>query len=413
MKRRVVVTGMGVVSPVGIGITTFWDSLISGKSGIRQIIKFDATDYPVTIGGEIVDLNPENYFSRKEIQRMDLFTTYAMVATQEAIEHSGLSDGIQDMDRFGVIVGSGIGGIETIDQQHTILQSRGIRAVSPYLTPKMIIDIVAGQISIRWGLKGPNYSVVSACASASHAIGDAMRIIQYGDADVVISGGTEAGICPLGLVGFIRMKALSQRNDEPEKASRPFDANRDGFVISDGAGILVLEEAEHALKRGANIIGEIVGYGATADAYHITAPAPDGEGAARAMKRAIHDAGLYQTDVDYINAHGTSTPYNDKIETSAIKNVFADHAYKLYVSSTKSMTGHLLGASGGIEAIASLMSLNTSQLPPTINYETPDPECDLNYIPNKSIEVDIQTAMSNSFGFGGHNAVLIMKKWEE
>ncbi|MBC8175566.1 MAG: beta-ketoacyl-ACP synthase II [Candidatus Marinimicrobia bacterium] len=413
MKRRVVVTGMGVVSPVGIGIETFWDSLISGKSGIRQITKFDTTDYPVTIGGEIVDLNPEDYFSRKEIQRMDLFTTYAMVATQEAIEHSGLSDGIQDMDRFGVIVGSGIGGIETIDEQHTILQSRGIRAVSPYLTPKMIIDIVAGQISIRWRLKGPNYSVVSACASASHAIGDAMRIIQYGDADVVISGGTEAGICPLGLVGFIRMKALSQRNDEPEKASRPFDANRDGFVISDGAGILVLEEAEHALKRGANILGEIVGYGATADAYHITAPAPDGEGAARAMKRAIRDAGLNQTDVDYINAHGTSTPYNDKIETSAIKNVFADRAYNLYISSTKSMTGHLLGASGGIEAIASLMSLNTGQLPPTINYETPDPECDLNYIPNKSIEVDIQIAMSNSFGFGGHNAVLIIKRWEE
>lgn len=413
MKRRVVVTGMGVVSPVGIGIETFWDSLISGKSGIRQITKFDTTDYPVTIGGEIVDLNPEDYFSHKEIQRMDLFTTYAMVATQEAIEHSGLSDGIQDMDRFGVIVGSGIGGIETIDEQHTILQSRGIRAVSPYLTPKMIIDIVAGQISIRWRLKGPNYSVVSACASASHAIGDAMRIIQYGDADVVISGGTEAGICPLGLVGFIRMKALSQRNDEPEKASRPFDANRDGFVISDGAGILVLEEAEHALKRGANILGEIVGYGATADAYHITAPAPDGEGAARAMKRAIRDAGLNQTDVDYINAHGTSTPYNDKIETSAIKNVFADRAYNLYISSTKSMTGHLLGASGGIEAIASLMSLNTGQLPPTINYETPDPECDLNYIPNKSIEVDIQIAMSNSFGFGGHNAVLIIKRWEE
>ncbi|MDP6966054.1 MAG: beta-ketoacyl-ACP synthase II, partial [Candidatus Marinimicrobia bacterium] len=354
MKRRVVVTGMGVVSPVGVGTRLFWKSLTSGKSGIDTVTKFDTTDFPVKIGGEVKNFEKEAYIDKKLLNRLDDFTIFALVAADEAIKDAGLEDGIENMDRFGAVIGSGVGGLKTLETQIARLISRGPRTVSPFFVPMHIADIAPGHVSIRWGLKGPNYSVVSACATASNAIGDAMRLIQHGDADVIISGGTEAPITSIAYAGFANMKALSRRNDEPQKSSRPFDADRDGFVMGEGAGLIVLEEAEHAQSREAEIYGEAVGYGATADAYHITQPAPGGEGAIRAMKHAIADAGIEAKAVDYINAHGTSTQYNDKNETTAIRAVFGDHADTLTVSSTKSMTGHLLGASGGIDAIACL-----------------------------------------------------------
>jgi 3-oxoacyl-[acyl-carrier-protein] synthase II len=413
MKRRVVVTGMGVVSPVGVGTRLFWKSLTSGKSGIDTVTKFDTTDFPVKIGGEVKNFEKEAYIDKKLLNRLDDFTIFALVAADEAIKDAGLEDGIENMDRFGAVIGSGVGGLKTLETQIARLISRGPRTVSPFFVPMHIADIAPGHVSIRWGLKGPNYSVVSACATASNAIGDAMRLIQHGDADVIISGGTEAPITSIAYAGFANMKALSRRNDEPQKSSRPFDADRDGFVMGEGAGLIVLEEAEHAQSREAEIYGEAVGYGATADAYHITQPAPGGEGAIRAMKHAIADAGIEAKAVDYINAHGTSTQYNDKNETTAIRVVFGDHADTLMVSSTKSMTGHLLGASGGIEAIACLQTIRTGTIPPTINYETPDPDCDLNYAPNKIVTKEVNVAMSNTFGFGGHNAVLILKRWEK
>lgn len=412
MKRQVVITGMGVVSPVGNNVKAFWEALCSGKSGIGSITKFDAGDFQVTIGGEVKNLHAENYLEKKELNRLDDFTIYALIAAQEALEDAGLSDGLEDSDRFGVIVGSGVGGIATMEDQNRRLVSRGPRGISPYFIPMYISDIAPGHISMKWGLKGPNYSVVSACSSASHAIGDALRLIQYGDADAVLAGGSEAAVTPLALAGFINMRALSRRNAEPEKASRPFDADRDGFVMGEGAGLLVLESSDHAMNRGARIYGEVAGYGATADAYHVTAPAPGGEGAARAMKRALQDARIQPEDVDYINAHGTSTPYNDKAETEAIKTVFGDAAYKLRISSTKSMTGHLMGASGGIEAVATALAITEGIIPPTINYDTPDPECDLDYTPNKAARAEIKLAISNAFGFGGHNAVLVIRRWE-
>lgn len=412
MKRRVVVTGMGVVSPVGIGTDEFWDSLISGRSGIDYVTKFDASDMPVKFGGEVKNLDPGDYLAAKEIGRLDNFSIYALIAAEQALKDAGLEDGIDEMDRFGAVVGSGVGGIQTLEEQINRLINKGPRSVSPFFITRFISDIAPGQISMKWGLKGPNYSVVSACSSATHAIGDAMRLIQYGDADVIIAGGTEAAITRISYAGFARMKALSMRNDEPAKACRPFDADRDGFVMGEGAGLVILEEAEHAVKRQAKIYGETIGYGATADAYHVTAPAPGGEGAMRAMRRAIGDAGIDPTEIDYINAHGTSTPYNDKNETLAIKEVLGEHAARVHMSSTKSMTGHLLGASGGIETIASLLAINSGMIPPTINYETPDPECDLNYTPNEAAETRVDVAMSNTFGFGGHNAVLVMKRWQ-
>lgn len=412
MSRRVVITGMGVISPVGVGLNRYWDNLKSGYSGIVPVTKFDTSDCPVKIGGEVPsDFNPEDFLDKKEIKRLDNFSIYALIAAEEAIRHAGLEEGIPDMDRFGVVVGSGVGGLLTMEEQNKRLLNRGFRGVSPLFIPMYILDIAAGHISMKWGLKGPNYAVVSACATGSTAIGDALRHIQYGDADIFVAGGTEACITPIAYAGFANMRALSRRNDEPEKASRPFDSDRDGFVMGEGAGLLVLEELEHAHNRGAKIHAELIGYGATADAYHITAPAPGGEGAMRAMKRAVKDGGVEPEDVDYINAHGTSTPFNDKNESLAIKTLFGEHAYKLNVSSTKSMTGHLLGAAGGIEAIAAIMAIKKNVIPPTINYDTPDPECDLNYTPNSAVDKSVSIAMSNTFGFGGHNAVLLFKEW--
>jgi len=412
VSRRVVITGMGVVSPVGVGLNTYWESLKNGQSGIVPVTKFDTSDSPVKIGGEVpADFNPEDFLDKKEIRRLDNFSIYALIAAEEAIRHAGLEDGIPDMDRFGVVVGSGVGGLLTMEEQNRRLLNRGPRGVSPLFIPMYILDIAAGHISMKWGIKGPNYAVVSACATGTTAIGDALRHIQHGDAEIIIAGGTEACITPIAYAGFTNMRALSRRNEEPEKASRPFDADRDGLVMGEGAGLVILEELEHAEKRGAEIHAELIGYGATADAYHITAPAPGGEGAIRAMSRAVKDGGIEPDEVDYINAHGTSTPFNDRTETDAIKTLFGEHAYELNVSSTKSMTGHLLGAAGGIEAIATVMAIMENTIPPTINYETPDPECDLNYTPNTAIEKSVSVTMSNTFGFGGHNAVLLFREW--
>tara|TARA_B100000700_G_C15062714_1_gene866990 strand:+ start:6714 stop:7952 length:1239 start_codon:yes stop_codon:yes gene_type:complete len=411
VSRRVVVTGMGAVSPFGLGVRHLWESILAGKSGISKISKFDTTSFAVKIGGEIKDLDLESFFDRKELTKLDDFAIYAILAAQEALVNAELEAGIPNMDRFGVILGSGVGGLTTMEQQNRKMLARGPRAVSPFFIPMFIPDIAPGHISIRWGMKGPNYSVVSACASATNAIGDAYRLIQSNDADIILTGGSEAAITPIAYAGFTNMKALSLNNDNPEKASKPFDKNRDGFVMGEGSGVLILEEANHAIARNAKIFGEVAGYGATGDAYHITAPPPGGEGAVRAMKRAIIDSKINEKDVDYINAHGTSTPFNDKNETKAIRKVFGAHAKKISVSSTKSMTGHLLGASGGIEAIISTLSILENKIPPTINYEIPDPECDLNYTPNFSVERKVEVAMSNSFGFGGHNAVIILKQW--
>ena len=411
MPRRVVVTGLGVVSPFGVGVRLFWKSLLAGKSGISTITKFDTSDYSVTIGGEVNHFTPEDYLDKKELNRLDEFAVFAIAAADEALKDAQLEEGIPNMDRFGVILGSGVGGLQTMENQNRRLIHRGPRSISPFFIPMFIPDIAAGHISIRWGMKGPNYSVVSACASATNAIGDAYRLIQHGDADVILTGGSEAPITPISYAGFSNMKALSTQNNNPEKASRPFDIKRDGFVMGEGAGVLILEEADHAAARGVRIYGEVGGYGATGDAHHITAPAPGGEGAVRAMKRALVDGDLEIQDIDYINAHGTSTPFNDKNETAAIKEVFGNHAKKINISSTKSMTGHLLGASGGIEAVVCMMSILDHKIPPTINYENPDPDCDLNYTPNSTVKKEVNVALSNTFGFGGHNAVLMFKRW--
>lgn len=412
MKRRVVVTGMGCITPVGSGKEKFWNSLISGISGIDYITRFDTADFTTKVAGEVKDFNPEEYIDKREAKRMDRFTQFAVAASKMAVEDASLDVNKINAERFGVVLGSGIGGMETLEEQSQKLFEKGPKRVSPLFIPMMISNIGSGQVSITLGAKGPNQTVVTACASATNAIGEAFRMIQNSDADLMITGGTEASITPLSIAGFCSMKAMSTNNDNPKSASRPFDANRDGFVMGEGAGIILIEELEHALKRGAHIYGEIVGYGTSADAYHITAPAPNGEGGARAMTNALKDAGIEYDKIDYINAHGTSTPYNDEFETAAIKSVFKDHAYKLAVSSTKSMTGHLLGAAGGIEAIASILSIKESIIPPTINYETPDPKCDLDYVPNVAKKREVNYALSNSLGFGGHNATVIFKKYE-
>lgn len=413
MKHRVVITGLGVISPLGNDLTTFWNRLVAGESGVGPVTHFDASEYPTRIAAEVKDFDPLQYMDKKDARRMDRFTQFAVAATKMALEHAGIDMKNEDPDRVGVYIGSGIGGISTWEEQHRILLERGPRKVSPFFIPMMIANMASGVVSIQIGAKGPNSSAVSACATGTHSIGDAFKILQRGDADVMIAGGTEAAIRPVAFAGFSAAQALSRRNEEPQKASRPFDRDRDGFVMGEGAGVLVMETLEHALKRGANIIAEIVGYGMTADAYHLTAPAPEGEGAARAMLRAIKDAGLEPTDVDYINAHGTSTELNDKFETMAIKRAFGEHAYKLAISSNKSMIGHLLGAAGGVEAIATAMTIKEGIIPPTINLENPDPECDLDYVPNVARKANVRVALSNSLGFGGHNATICLKAYEE
>ncbi len=412
MDRRVVITGLGAVTPLGNTVKEFWSGLLNGKSGIARITHFDASNHATQIAGEVKDFSIDGILDVKEAKRLDEFAQYAVVAAHEAIQDSGLDLDREDRDRIGVIVASGIGGIWTFEREHEKFLKGGARRVSPFFIPQMIIDMAAGYISIKYNLRGPNYAVVSACASASHAIGEAYKSIQRGDSDIMITGGSEAAICPLAVAGFNSMKALSTRNDQPEAASRPFEKNRDGFVMGEGAGIVILEELEHALKRGAPIYGEFRGLGFTADAYHVTAPVPGGKGAAKAMEYCMADAGVNPEDVHYINAHGTSTPYNDKTETEAIKSLFGDHAYKMNISSTKSMTGHLLGAAGAVELIASVLAVKNSVIPPTINFDEPDPECDLNYTPNQPVERKIEVALSNTFGFGGHNAVLAVSAYK-
>lgn len=409
--RRVVVTGMGVVTPIGIGLEEFWSNAVAGKSGGCTITSFDTTQYDTKIACEIKNFDPLKFIDRKQVNRMDLFTQYAMAAAQMAYQHAGLENTPFDKERVGVIVGSGIGGMWTWHKQMAEMYQHGPGRISPFFVPMMIADIAAGYISMRYGFKGPNYATTSACATSTHAIGDAFMLIQRGNADIMFTGGAEAAITPMGIGGFNAMKALSTRNDSPLTASRPFDAERDGFVMGEGGGILVLEELDHALRRGATIYGEVGGIGFTADAHHITAPAPGGEGAVRSMRLCISDAGLSAGDVDYINAHGTSTAFNDKSESEAIKTVFGEHAYKLCVSSSKSMVGHLLGAAGAVEAIVTVMSVLHNKVTPTINYQTPDPECDLNYVPNTAIDRTLNVAISNTFGFGGHNASVLIKKY--
>jgi 3-oxoacyl-[acyl-carrier-protein] synthase II len=413
MKRRVVVTGMGAITPVGNDVATTWQSLIGGKSGTAPITKFDASKFPVRFAAEVKGFNALDYMDRKEAKRADQYTQYAIAGARQAMNDAKLIErNGMDPDRIGVIIGSGIGGLKSFEEQHDVYRERGVGKISPFFIPMFIADIAAGIVSMMFNAKGPNYATVSACATSAHAIGDAYRTIQYGDADVMITGGAEATVTPMAIGGFANMKALSERNESPETASRPFDATRDGFVMGEGAGILILEELEHALKRGATIYAEIVGYGATGDAYHLTAPAPDGEGAQRAMKRALKDAGLEPKDIQYINAHGTSTPANDFNETRAIKAVFGDYAKSVNVSSTKSATGHMLGAAGAVEAIVSAMVVGTGVIPPTINYHTPEPELDLNYTPNTSVKRDVNAILSNSFGFGGHNTTLAIKRFK-
>ena len=410
---RVVVTGMGAVAPNGNSVSEYWDALTAGQSGIDHITYFDTTDFPVKIAGELSNFDPEQYFERKEVRKLDPFSVYALVASNEAIKMSGLDAGGFDPQRAGVMLGCGIGGITTLLAEHVVLQNRGARRISPFFVTKLISNIAGGQIAIKWDLRGPNQTVTSACASATDAIGLALRLIQSGSADIMVAGGTEASICDLPLAGFSTIRALCNAADPPQSASRPFDKDRGGFVMGEGAGILVLETEKHAQSRGATIIGELAGYGSTNDAFHVTQPAEGGAGAVKAMQLAIEDAGAEPEEVDYINAHGTSTPYNDKNETAAIKTVFGDHARKLKISSTKSMTGHLLGASGGIEAIAALKTIEKQTIPPTINYTTPDPDCDLDYVPNTAEETQVNSVLSNTFGFGGHNAVVFMRKWQD
>lgn len=411
---KIVVTGLGTVNPIGNNVEETWQSLITGKSGAGPITHFDTTDFETKFACEVKGFDPLAYINRKDVQKMDLFTQYAFAASAMAIEDSGLNFDAENKERIGVIIGSGIGGMFAYEQQQISLFERGKPdRISPFFIPMMISNIAAGYVAIRWGLEGPNYATTSACATSGHSLIDALMVLQRGDADVMLAGGSEAPICKMGVGGFNAMKAISTLNEAPEKASRPFDKERNGFVMAEGGGILVLETEEHALNRGAKIYAEFAGFGMTDDAFHITQPAPNGEGARKSMKKAIEDAHLTINDIDYINAHGTSTIHNDKNETTAIKNLFGQRAYEIAISSTKSMTGHLLGAAGAVEAIASILAIDYGIIPPTINYEFPDPECDLNYTPNVAVKKEIKVALSNTFGFGGHNATLIFKKYEQ
>ena len=411
MKRRVVITGLGLLSPVGNDVATTWRALLDGANGVGPITQFDTTNFPVKFGCELKGFDPLQYMDRKEVKRNDVFTQMALAASVQAMADAGLTEGTYEPENTGVIIGSGIGGLKVFEAQHDVYRERGPGKISAFFIPMFIPDMAAGIVSIRFNAKGPNYATVSACATSAHAIGDAYRCIQYGDADVMITGGSEAAITPMAIGGFANMQALSENNENYQHASRPFDKNRDGFVMGEGAGVVILEELEHAKRRGARIYGEVAGYGMTGDAFHITQPAPEGEGAQRSMRRALKDAGIGPGDVQYINAHGTSTPYNDLNETKAIKAVFGEHAHKLNVSSTKSSTGHTLGAAGGLEFALCTLVVCEGKIPPTINYQTPDPECDLNYTPNAMVERDVDVAISNSFGFGGHNVCLAVRRF--
>ena len=413
MSRRVVVTGVGLVSPLGIGTKANWEALSAGRSGIGPITRFDASQFSARIAGEVKQFDPLQFIEKKDVKKMDVFIQLAIAASQFAMDDANLTIAPDFATRAGVFIASGIGGFSTIEREHKALLEGGPRRISPFFIPASIINLAAGQVSIRFGAKGPNSATCTACSASAHAIGDAFEMIRREDADVMIAGGSESAITPMGVGGFAAMRALSTRNDEPERASRPFDKDRDGFIMGEGAGVIVLEELGFAKRRGAPIYAELVGYGMSADAYHITAPSEDGDGGMRVMQMAIRQAGITPDKVDYINAHGTSTPYNDKLETLAIKRVFGDHAYKLAISSTKSMMGHLLGAAGGVEAAISALAIKHQMIPPTINYETPDPECDLDYVPNTKREAKIEYVLSNSFGFGGTNGALLFKRFSE
>jgi len=410
-KTKIVITGLGVLSPNGNSVNEFWKNCVNGISGINHITRYNTDEHRISIAGELSNFEPENTLESKIIRKLDPFSIYALVTASEAIEMSGLNTDNINLDKVGVTIGTGIGGIQTLESQHSLINEKGSKRVSPQFVPKMIANIAGGHIAMKWGFCGPNQTVTSACASATDAIGIAMRIIRSGDADVMLAGGTEASITPLCIAGFANMRALSQSCSNPEKASRPFDANRDGFVLGEGSGILVMESEEHAINRGAKILGELAGYGSTDDAFHITQPAPKGLGAKKAMNNAISDAEINATDINYINAHGTSTKFNDLNETLAIQSLFKSHSKSIKISSTKSMTGHLLGAAGGIEAIATIKTIMHKKIPPTINYENPDPECTLDYVPNKAQSHPVKVALSNTFGFGGHNAVLCFKEY--
>ncbi len=409
-KRRVVVTGLGLVSPVGLNVKEAWDNILAGRSGIGPITHFDVSAFPVRFGGSVRGFDPTAYMSEKDARKMDTFIQYGIAAAAEAVADAGLEVTEDNAERIGVAIGSGIGGLGTIERNHEAYTRGGPRKLSPFLIPAAIINMISGHVSIRYGMKGPNIALVTACATATHSIGDAARIIEYGDADVMLAGGAEMATTPLGLGGFAAARALSRRNDDPETASRPWDAERDGFVLADGAGVVVLEEYEFARRRGARIYAEVIGYGMSGDAYHMTAPSEGGEGACRCMQAALKNAGVAPEAVDYINAHGTSTPAGDKAEVLAIKRAFGDHAYKLAMSSTKSMTGHLLGAAGGVEAVFTVLSIRDQVAPPTINIQTPDPECDLDFVPGSAREMKIDVALSNSFGFGGTNGTLVFSR---
>ena len=410
MSKKVMVTGLGLVTPIGNQVDITWNNLTNGKSGIDYIKSFDPEEYETKIAAEVKEFDPSEILGRKESKRLDRFSQFACVASKEAINHSGLDIQNEDATRIGVIIGSGVGGIITITDQHKVLLNRGPKRVSPFLVPMMLGDMASGQVSMMLGAKGPNFSTVSACATGADSIGEAYEMIRRGVIDVAIAGGTEAAVCPIGIAGFNSCMALSTKNENPQSASRPFDKERDGFVLGEGAGIVILESEEHASNRNANVIAELLGYGASSDAHHVTQPHPEGEGASRAMEMALASSKTNLNEIDYVNAHGTSTPLNDKFETISIKNTFGEHAYKIPISSTKSMTGHLLGAAGAIESVISILAINNSVIPPTINYENPDPDCDLNYVPNQSIESDVSKVMTNSLGFGGHNSSLVFGK---
>ncbi len=412
MKKRVVITGLGAVTPVGLNVRESWENLLAGKSGVGEITKFDSEAFATRIAAEVKGLDPEERIDKKELRKMDMFIVFAIFAALEALEHSGLVIDETNDERVGVCLGAGLGGLPYIEKYAEILMKSGPRRITPFFIPMVIANLASGQVSIMTGAKGPNSCVVTACATGTHCIGDAYRMIQYGDADAMMAGGAEATITPLAFAGFNSMKALSRRNDEPERASRPFDKGRDGFVMGEGAGVLVLEEMESAIARGADILAEVAGFGMSGDAFHITAPPEGGIGAAQCMRNVLKDSGLEPEDVSYINAHGTSTPYNDLFETQAIKSVFGDAAYNIPVSSTKSMTGHLLGAAGGVESVISVMAIMNNKIPPTINYEEPDPECDLDYVPNEARETEVEIAITNSFGFGGTNSCVAYRKFK-